>query len=326
MKFNKKLVVTSLSTVLGLGIVGSISGTFAWYQYSTRASASIIGVSSAEAGMLQIKASTASTWADKDLATDDLIGTRTDRKIYPVTFGGFAKNEALPAKAYKNPEAGEEKMNIEKNEASAAKQYIQYTVNLRAVNAAGSLVEKDVYISDLVLTDTSTSVGNVTNALRMHIACGSKYFLVAPGDARDMDCHGKLDLNGDGALDTINDTEDHRFEWDKVAEPAEKLEYGFYNEAANPSDPEELDETKQTTYTTDEVVNGRGSDGKIAHNDDKLIGTTPTTGSLNVTVTIWLEGWELLGTTPSAIWDAATIGKTVRAGLVFDIGAGAFSA
>ena len=104
MKFNKKLVVTSLSTVLGLGIVGSISGTFAWYQYSTRASASIIGVSSAEAGMLQIKASTASTWADKDLETSDLIGTRTDRKIYPVTFGGFEKDAALPAKAYKNPE------------------------------------------------------------------------------------------------------------------------------------------------------------------------------------------------------------------------------
>ena len=55
MKFNKKLVVATLSTALGLGIVGSITGTVAWYQYSTRATTSIIGSSGGKTGVLQIK-------------------------------------------------------------------------------------------------------------------------------------------------------------------------------------------------------------------------------------------------------------------------------
>ena len=323
MKFNKKLVVTSLSTVLGLGIVGSISGTFAWYQYSTRASASIIGVSSAEAGMLQIKKSTASTWGATDLYTADLKGSNTSATLMPVTFGGFAKDAALPAKAYKNPEAGDEKLNVTKYEASAAKEYIQFTVNLRAVAANGNQVEKDVYISRLVLEDTVTANGNITNALRMHISTSTKNFLVAPGDARNMDCHGALDISGDGNADNSNDG---ALEWEKVVSPT-TLDYGFYKDDDDDvSTPEVLDTTKQTTYTVGEVVNARNADGTITASADKKLGTTPTTGSLDVTVTIWLEGWEKLGTTPSAIWDPKTVGKTIHAGLVFDIGAGAFNA
>ncbi len=324
MKFNKKLVVTSLSTVLGLGIVGSISGTFAWYQYSTRASASIIGVSSAEAGMLQIKKSTASDWGT-DLYTADLKGDNTSATLMPVTFGGFAKDAALPTNAYKNPEAGEEKINVDSNIASSAKEYIQFTVNLRAINAAGGQVEKDVYISRIVLEDANTSSTIVTNALRMQITCGNKYMLVAPGDARNLDCHGYLDLSGDGDDDTVNDKVGNEFEWEKVENPA-KLDYGFYKAGANPGDPEVLETTKQTTYAFSDVVNPRNADGTITANADKKLGKTPSTGSLDVTVTIWLEGWEKLGTTPSAIWDKNSIGRTVHAGIVFDLGAGAFSA
>ena len=53
MKFNKKIIVASLSTVLGLGIVGSITGTVAWYSYNTRVSSSIVGVSQVKSGTLQ---------------------------------------------------------------------------------------------------------------------------------------------------------------------------------------------------------------------------------------------------------------------------------
>ena len=318
MKFNKKLVVASLSTVLGLGIVGSISGTVAWYQYSTRTTASIIGVSSAEAGMLQIKTPSSSDWSKKDLYTADLKGSNSSATLYPVTFGGFAKNAALPSKAYKNPESGDFKMNVSKYEASAAKEYIQYTVNLRAVNAAGEQVEKDVYISDLVLEDAATSGTLVTSALRMHIATSAKNFLVAPGTtARELNCYGKLDLNGDGANDNANDG---KYEWQKVDNPAE-LDYGFYA-----GEPEALVEAQQTTYLISEVVNARNSDGTITASTTKKLGTTPTTGSLDVTVTIWLEGWEGLGSPASVIWNGATVGHTIHAGLTFDIGAGAFSA
>ena len=315
MKFNKKLVVTSLSTILGLGIVGSISGTIAWYQYSTRAYASIIGTSAGSSGLLQIKEnSQADSAYTRSLYTASLKGENANAKLYPVTFGGFAANAALPAQAYGNPEAGIKELNKDNKKATAKHDYIQFTVNLRAVDGEGTQVAKDVYISDLVLEDTSAT-NSVTAALRMHIACGSKYFLVGgEGATAALDTHGKLDLDGDGSLD-----HGKNYEWDSN----EEIDYGFYS-----GDPATVDTTKLSCVQKAAVVNERNTDtGKLPADDAKKLGTTPTSGSLDVTVTIWLEGWELLGASdPKAIWDPATMGKTVHAGLTFDVGADAFEA
>ena len=55
------------------------------------------------------------------------------------------------------------------------------------------------------------------------------------------------------------------------------------------------------------------------------IGKTNATGTLNVTVTLWLEGWAQLNpysapnTDVKAMWNNATIGKTIHAGLTFDV-------
>ncbi len=320
MKFNKKLVVTSLSTVLGLGIIGSITGTVAWYQYSTKATASIIGMSSAEAGVLQIKKHSASSFTKTDLFTADLLngsGENTAAKLYPVTFGGFAKNAALPSAAYRNPEAGVKEIDLASNVASVAKDYIQFTVDLRALKADGTQAALPVYLSDIVLEDAETAAGtSVTPALRMHIACGSTYYLIGgAGATAQLDCHGNLDLNGDGSDDTNYDS---KYEWERTGTPT-PLDYGFYNGGT------EVATTKQTVYTISEVVNARSTtDGSLPEDSDKLIGTTSATAGTNleVTVTIWLEGWQALG--GEVEWPANSVGRAIHVGLTFDVGARAF--
>ena len=54
MKINKKVMVTTLALAMGAALAGSISGSVAWYQYSTRASAQLTGTSVGTSRNLQI--------------------------------------------------------------------------------------------------------------------------------------------------------------------------------------------------------------------------------------------------------------------------------
>ena len=117
MKFNKKITVVSLSTVLGLGLVGSITGAVAWYQYSTRTTSSIIGTSTGESGILQIKSTLENSEWKRDLQTADVQDT-FGGEFLPVTFGGFSSGAALPGQAYSTPVAGQKNM-LNWQEASA---------------------------------------------------------------------------------------------------------------------------------------------------------------------------------------------------------------
>ena len=54
MKLNSKLIGSGLITVDTCALVGSITGTFAWYGYSTRATATLTGTSFDEAANLQL--------------------------------------------------------------------------------------------------------------------------------------------------------------------------------------------------------------------------------------------------------------------------------
>lgn len=69
----KKLIVTSLTSLVVLCLVGSLSGTIAWYQNSTRASASIIGTDTSTSGNLKVMLGTgdkASVAKDEDWVSE----------------------------------------------------------------------------------------------------------------------------------------------------------------------------------------------------------------------------------------------------------------
>ena len=57
----KKIVVSALAIAMGAALVGSISGSVAWYQYSTRTTASMTATSAGTSRDLQIKLADVST-------------------------------------------------------------------------------------------------------------------------------------------------------------------------------------------------------------------------------------------------------------------------
>ncbi len=303
MKFNKKLVVATLSTALGLGIVGSITGTVAWYQYSTRATTSIIGSSGGKTGVLQIKMAGAedSTYT-RDLYTATLTSGRSNTVLYPCTFGGIDNNVALPSTAKRNPVAG--KGNPENwEDATSAVDYIQYSVTLRAqqYNPSTEQVEPlqniNIYLSDIMLEDAETTAGDLTTALRMHIhtndGATDKYFLIG-STATTLDTYGHLDIDGDGIADKV----------------------GGYE-----TDPNHNDTVMYGVESSQQKCMGISDIEGLT----TAIGKTNASGTLDVTVTLWLEGWAQLNpysspnTDVKAMWNNNTIGKTIHAGLTFDV-------
>lgn len=307
MKINKKVVVATLSTALGLGIVGSISGTVAWYQYATKGMVSIVGNNVSEGGVLQISTDHAN-WK-KDLYTDDVKGSY-DMKFYPVTFGESVKDDVLPAQAYQNPIYGIPDMSSWKT-ATANTHYLQYDIYLRAekYNASGELEAFDapVYISDMKIEDAAVNKP-VAKAVRVHINVdGGSKFLIAK-DVNEIDTHGKLDLDKNGQ----NDPE-LGYQWNN---PSDEVDYG---KQATP-----VNEDKLSSYTIADLKATRDAEGNLS-GGTKICDTSST--YVKLTITVWLEGWQKLGEPASAIWDYAQQGGAqFRLGITFDVGKGAFSA
>lgn len=311
MKINKKLIVATLSTALGLGIVGSISGTVAWYQYSTKGMVSIIGNNVSEGGVLQISKN-GTEWA-KDLYTNDVKGSFSGSFI-PVTFGESKKDEALPAQAYQNPIYGFPAMTSWK-QATANTHYLQYDIYLRAqkYNAAGELelFATPVYISDMVIADAAGSTKSIAKAARVHIDVdGGSKFLIAK-DVEEVTTHGQLDLDGNDSPDPVVD-----YQWNN---PSNTCDYG---KQATPTN-----EDKLSSYTIAQVKTTRDSDGVLDTAHGTKILDTSASAAVKVTITIWLEGWQEFGSPASAIWDYADQGGAqFNVGITFDVGRGAFSA
>ena len=119
MKLNKKIAVPFLSTVMGLSLIGGVGGAVAWYQYNSRVTASFIGTSVANTGVLQIGQKVASprlypadyedeqlrgtqmedqygnklwdysmVWG-RDLNNSTFTGSVDSNKLSPVTFGAL---------------------------------------------------------------------------------------------------------------------------------------------------------------------------------------------------------------------------------------------
>lgn len=336
MKINKKIVVPVLSTAAGLALLGGISGSVAWYQYNSRVTASIIGTSVANSGLLQI--STDNTNWKRDVVSAE-TGSQNNNKLLPVTFGEMekeidtdgqtvVKDTVLPANAYAFPEAGHGAYN-EWFGARKNYEYVQYDIYLKATQAAGTadaqLVSKPVYISDMVLEDATENKA-VAEALRVHLAVeNGKNFLISKTGIHYVDendkglpLFGKMDLDGDNQLDTKGG-----YEWS--TDRNSEITYGAEGKY-------------QVTKGMSEIVAPRNADGDIVKGDTetdeefaaKKICDTLTTGSQKITVTVWLEGWhkfENADSQLSAIWESSKRAEaSVHVGMTFDVGKNAFKA
>lgn len=308
MKTNKKhIIIPALMMAVGVGLVGSISGTVAWYQYSTRVQAAYVGTSVKATENTQIKVESGEWQAEyttTQLATAIASNTHNGSKMAPITTGAQAKNAALPATFKGNP--------IYQYAATSSwadaldTNYLQFNVSVRAYLVDGgtstSYLNKDVFLTDLTIMDV-TSGKDLSDAVRVHLHTADVDALFSKSGA-DTDVHGALDLNNDGVLDKSKG-----YEWESTTE----LDYGEAGVQAAYAH----DDSSIVADDTDATLTGGSA-----------LGSTTDEDGLTITVTIWLEGWQKLAvgeddnaeTTDTAVWKASEyIGAQFRVGMRFAI-------
>ena len=334
-----KIIVSALALAIGASLAGSISGTVAWYQYSTRANVALIGEAGGFSGNLQMRFvgdndwKTRITWTDMNNYLASKLQANEEMNLVPMTFGTMGKASPLPQYGYVQPVAGISDMS--KWAKATNKNYAQFQLELRynerdgrkegepAVD--GKNIELPVYLSKLVIKEhTVEGKKDLSNAVRVHIS--SSYNdgvdqldnkLISKNGGTIL-TQGKLDLDGDGYDDKaypdndefgFNDPGDDSTLQDIVYGSGEQTSYGAvkdYNAAHTYIPYGATDSAADPIHPV--LV---GQDGNVltdlTYNDgmdrDKMIGKTMAsdTNFLTVTITVWVEGWQELD--GSAIWD-----------------------
>ncbi len=314
---SKKIITSAMLTLIGASMVGSVAGTVAWYQYSTRASAAYVGASAkcTEKLEIQVGDGTGTNW-DTELSSAEILDyldsatthALTDAgKVTPVTTGNLAYNDPLPTALKSNPRYTYGAFSEWQN-ATVNKDYVRFPLSFRVQDIDGgstaTYIDEDLYLQDLLIQkDDSNPSGksDISDAIRVHFASDEttpNYFLFSKAGG-DTVTHGNLDLNGDGSAD---------------AESGRGTTYSFetltaidYGAQTGVTDPKQ---TALAAYKVDDLNDD-------SSNTAKKLGTIKSDNVLTITVTIWLEGWQKFGASnsESAVWDPA---KYV--GCLFDVG------
>lgn len=275
MKMNK-IIIPAAMLAVGVALVGSVSSTLAWYQYSTKAQAAYIGTSVGKSESLEIqkkdgKWTTNLTSED----VDDLIPSGFGTNLIPITSSGLEKNAALPAQFYSGVETGYTGYGEENDLVADNTNIIQFTLNVRyrIVDELPTYATKVLKLIDLTIIGADQQL---YKAIRVHFAAGSNYSLFARDNDNSADIatatYGKLDTDNDGSYD-----KEMKYEWEDQSE----VIYGFSN--------------------TNQVANN-ANQTSLNH----TIGTLPNSADgLAVTVTMWIEGWQKLPAVPTGNKDAA---------------------
>lgn len=309
MKINNKILVSALAIAMGATLAGSISGTVAWFQYSTRVQGAYVGASAHCSEMLEVKVGS-SAWLT-DLPSSTMNSNKVEDSgtdMIPISTGALAKNAALPANFYKNPIY--QITDSSKWGNATIANYVQFNMSFHVKDVDGansaSYLAKNLYLIDL--TVVSSNGADLTKAVRVHFATstGNKLFANDGTTAEEVTTatNGTLDLNNNGVLDKAPG-----YEWDSRGDA---ITYGAGSQVAyNASGTDILADDSDPNN----VVANQGLIGAIPGNE----------AGLSVTVTIWLEGWTQLATKPegnattgSAVWDAATyVNKEFKVGMRF---------
>ena len=306
MKMNK-IIIPAAMLAVGVALVGSISSTLAWYQYSTKAQAAFIGTSVGESESLEIKKADGN-WASSLTSSDisALIEDGVGTNISPITpaiaqaDGNLADDANLPLDAqqkprfYKSVETGVSGRDSYGERYATPANYVQFVLNIRykknayAQQSTIQYLPKKLNLVDLTIVDTA-STSDLYKSIRVHFSAATSpstnnLFLrdnESSSEAIDTATFGALDTDSDGAAD-----KEWAYEW----EAPQNAVYGIEN-------------SKQTAFN----ANYQGNAFK------HQLGVLPSSmeNGLAVTVTIWIEGWQKLSGIPqgnadtgsSSMWD-----------------------
>lgn len=322
MKINKaKLLVGTLAVAAVAATVGSISGTVAWFQYSTRSTVAYSGAAAHVSENLQIRLYKAaqgeqgqpnyvapiSTEWKSDLRVADVQdyikavrGDGADYDLRPITSGAaLDATNKVATEFYKDPNYQKSGVyETTKNHwlAATEKDYVELPIELRVIDRDGAAADsetflnKPIYLTDLTVKDgnaANSGKGNISDALRVSFECGdNKVTFSNKGDT--VATSGYLDLNGDGRLDKKEGYEDFQ--------QLDNFMYGGKLDNDQQVASEEVTtkiRAAETTATADDYLADDSDDVNIV---GKALGTTNGASGLKVTVRIYLEGWQQLST------------------------------
>lgn len=270
-RFNK-IVIPTLAICLGAALAGSISGTVAWYQYSTRASTAYLGTSAGTSGNLKLRIKdSGGDWTTQ--LTKEAISAYlgADKKVSPVTSGNMEKDAPLSG-LYKNPirSFSEKVVGYDKGWLDADESmYVQIPLEFCYVEKDGKIdvesqetqdekfIAKDVYLSDLLIqadyqNDNENDLldkKDLSDAIRVHLS--SSYEEIGANDQMEAKTTNKLISKKGGTiltaghLDLDGDTKD-----DEVSvgtDPGAK--YGFGS--GTTTELVTYGEGEQTSFSTD---------------------------------------------------------------------------
>lgn len=338
----KKIIISALALTIGAGLAGSITGTAAWYQYSTRTSVAITGEAKGATGNLNVRIRQDGQAADAgwttfiskkqlgDFLTSKGYGTNIQPITPAVTDAGLGKDSALPVNSAdneldfrSNPIPGKGPYD-QWNRATKAN-YFVIPLQLRYTNQGNNgqeNVSEGVYLSDVTLEQRT--VGGATNdiskALRFHISASDGTATVnhlISKEGGTTVTKGKLDLDGDGANDIARSSDRYGFSDADSAATPEAIDYGAGNQVAYSADP---DAASTVVVKEREGLNGDDLVDASA-TSDKLIGSTVAGSAsfLNVDIVIWVEGWQTFTNTSgeSSIWSKKFVGSDFNIGFTF---------
>ena len=198
-KISKKLIVSTLSTVMGVSLVGAISGTVAWYQYSTRSTVSFVGTSVASSKNLLISFNR----DNNDAYANDL--TRASSFLAPITSGAMLADDGLPEHFKAQPIY--QHFDYSKWINAETGSYVQFDLFLKynQINELGAEVpateQKSVYLTDLLIRQHNADThSDISDAVRVHVASENTNMLLSK-KGETINVNGALDLNGDHVAD-----------------------------------------------------------------------------------------------------------------------------
>ena len=320
MKINSKnIIIPALMLMVGTALVGSVTGTVAWYQYSTRTTAAYVGTSASVGRKLQIKVGSGQYTTDltnKDIASYLATSASANDHLVPCTTGAKAKDAAL-GDFFGSPVRQFEDMADWAAAKAEDRVYLPLTLKLQNNNDQPIVGEK-IYLSHLQMLDSvPEGKESALGALRVHFSTGTYNYTFAHGaDADDIEVvtHGQLDLDNDGH-DDLRPTEDIGI-YDEDNYNPDPCDYGsVYNGNAIAAAT-----NKQVAYSDQGDYFANDSKAKLTNLDKALpFGVTNNNGELTINVTIWLEGWAELGESgsESSIWNRNTIGTSFKVGMRF---------
>lgn len=312
----RRIIIPALSVLAVASMVGSLAGTVAWYQYSTRVTASVAGTDASTYGNLQLAFGSFKKESDSygfksgeitdpttsfiwktDAKTNELaayIGEYREKSLGIQDAGNVQEFKPVTAKMkgdgsiekfYSNPVYQYNELN-QWNEASVT-DYITFPLTLRLASNATSDDGYPVYLQDLRLQSSDTPL---SKALRVQYS--SQAFVKDTSDTM---------FKTSGEVTNLLLSE----------EGGETLTYGPLDLNADglfdsPKNTYDFDEksvitygengSKQTSFKQADIAAKDDGQGKLTENEDgntKPLGTIPQDGYLQVNVTIWLEGWHV---------------------------------